>query len=106
VVKLTRIGWCPSPGKRGAGTVTVRIGPVTIGPDKQPAIRRVTQTRRFVVPDCKANGVTLSPPSEPWRLEVTVAPTFRPKDIDPSKSDNRELGAVIVTAGFQPLFGP
>jgi len=106
VVKLTRVGWCPSPGKRGAGTVTVRIGPVTIGPDKQPAIGRVTQTRRFVVPDCKANGDTLSPPHEPWRLEITVSPTFSPREIDPSKSDNRQLGAVIVRAGFQPLFGP
>ena len=106
VVKLTRVGWCPSPGKRGAGVVTVRIGPVAIGPDKQPAIERVTQTRRFVVPDCKAKGAVLSPPNEPWRLEMTVAPTFRPREIDPSKSDNRELGAVIVTAGFQPLFGP
>jgi hypothetical protein len=106
VVKLTRIGWCPSPGRRGTGVATARIGPVTVGPDKQPAIERVTQTRRFLVPDCKANGVTLSPPGEPWRLEVTVAPTFRPREIDPSKSDNRELGAVIVRAGFQPLFGP
>jgi FtsH-binding integral membrane protein len=106
VVELTRIGWCPSPGKRGVGVATVRLGPVTIGPDKQPAIEHATQTRRFVVPDCKAKGVTLGPPNEPWRLEVTVAPTFRPREIDPSKSDNRQLGAVIVKAGFQPLFGP
>jgi hypothetical protein len=105
IVQLTRVGWCPKPGLRQTGKVTVRIGPVGIGPDKQPRIDRVTETRHFDVPDCKAEGVTLTPPDVPWRMEITVAPTFRPKDIDPSESEARELGAVIVKAGFQPLFG-
>ena len=70
VVKLSRIGWCPSPGKRTTGKATVRIGPVGIGPDKQPAITEVTETRTFDVRDCKTTGVTLSPPSGPWRVEV------------------------------------
>ena len=104
-VQLTRIGWCPKPGSRQTGKATVRIGPVGIGPDKQPRIERVTETRRFDVPDCKAAGITLTPPDVPWRMEITVAPTFRPKDIDPRSSESRELGAVIVEAGFQPLFG-
>jgi hypothetical protein len=103
-VQLTRVGWCPRPGLRQTGKVTVRIGPVGIGPDKQPRIERVTETRRFDVPDCRAGGVTLTPPSVPWRMEITVAPTFRPKDIDPSKSESRFLGAVIEEAGFRPLF--
>jgi hypothetical protein len=105
VVKLTRIGWCPKLGLRGTGKTTVTIGPVGIGPDKQPRIERVTETRTFDVPDCKANGTTLSPPNVPWRMEITVAPTFVPKEIDPSKSENRHLGAAIERAGFQPLFG-
>jgi len=105
VVQLSRVGWCPRPGLRQTGKATVRIGPVGIGPDNQPRIERVTETRRFDVQDCKADGVTLTPPDVPWRMEITVAPTFRPKDIDPSKSEARELGAVIVQAGFQPLFG-
>ena len=105
IVQLTRVGWCPKPGLRQTGKVTVRIGPVGIGPDKQPRIDRVTETRHFDVPDCKAEGVTLTPPDVPWRMEITVAPTFRPKDIDPTESEARELGAVIVKAGFQPLFG-
>ena len=104
-VQLTRVGWCPRPGLRQTGKVTVRIGPVGIGPDKQPRIERVTETRRFDVPDCRAGGVTLTPPNVPWRMEITVAPTFRPKDIDPSKSESRFLGAVIEEAGFRPLFG-
>ena len=105
VVKLSRLGWCPRPGLRGTGKATVKIGPVGIGPDKQPRIARVTETRTFDVPDCQANGTVLSPPNVPWRMEITVAPTFSPIEIDPSKSDRRQLGAVISKAGFQPLFG-
>ncbi len=105
-VQLTRIGWCPKPGLRQTGKATVRIGPVGIGPDKQPRIERVTETRHFDVRDCKANGDTLTPPNVPWRMEITVAPTFVPKEIDPSSSEARRLGAVIVEAGFRPLFGP
>jgi hypothetical protein len=105
VVRLTRIGWCPRPSERTTGKVTVRIGPVGIGPDKQPRIERVTESRTFDVPDCKAKGATLSPPKVPWRMEITVAPTFVPAEVDPSSSERRNLGAVIERAGFQPLFG-
>jgi hypothetical protein len=104
VVKLTRIGWCPSPDLRQVAKATVRIGPVGIGPDKQPRIERVTDTQTFEVRDCNANGTTLSPPKEPWRMEITVSPTFVPIEIDPRRSDRRELGAVVSRAGFQPLF--
>ena len=105
IVRLTRIGWCPKPSARGVGKATVRIGPVGIGPDKQPRIEHVTETRRFDVPDCEGNGETLSPPNVPWRMEITVEPTFVPAEIDPSKSERRRFGAVIERAGFQPLFG-
>jgi len=105
VLRLTRLGWCPDPGARTTGKVTVQIGPVGIGPDKQPRIEKVTETRRFDIPDCEANGATLSPPNVPWRMEITVAPTFIPAESDASKSDRRRLGAVVDRAGFQPLFG-
>ena len=104
VVKLSRIGWCPKPSLRGTGTATVRIGPVGIGPDKQPAIARITDTRTFSVKDCQANGVVLNAPNSPWRVEVAIAPTFSPNEIDPSKSDRRQLGGVLDVK-FQPLFG-
>ena len=52
-----------------------------------------------------ANATTISPPNVPWRIEITVSPTFIPKEIDPTKSESRRLRAVIVKAGFQPLFG-
>ena len=105
VVELTRIGWCPDEDKRQVGKATVRIGPVGIGPDNQPRIARVTETQTFDVPDCNANGTTLSPPNVPWRMEITVSPTFSPIEVDPTESDRRKLGAVIVRADFKPLFG-
>jgi hypothetical protein len=105
VVRLTRIGWCPRKDERQVGKATVRIGPVGIGPDKQPRIERVTETQTFDVADCNANGATLSPPNVPWRMEITVAPTFVPREVDPTRSsDNRRLGAAIERADFQPLF--
>lgn len=104
IVKLSRVGWCPSPGRRQRAKVTVRMGPVGIGPDKQPAIERVTETRTFDLPDCQANGGVLSPPGVPWRMEIEVSPTFVPNEVDPSKSDRRRLGAVVAEAGFEPLF--
>jgi hypothetical protein len=109
-VQLSREFLCPRPGLRQTGKATVRIGPVGIGP-QQPRITHVTETRHFNVRDCQANGVTLTPPVArdgspvPWRMEITIAPTVRPKDLDPTESESRYLGAQIVEAGFRPLFG-
>ena len=106
VVQLSRIGWCPRPSKRTTGKVVVRIGPVRVGPDKQPAIARVTARRTFVVHDCTtAPAAIMRPPKVPWRMEIALAPTFSPHAVDPTKSDRRQLGAVVSKIGFQPLFG-
>ncbi len=100
-VNLSRVAWCSggAPGK-----ATVRIGPIGIGPDNQPAISRVTQAQTKTVTQCTATGFRLAAPNGPWRIEVEISPTFSPHDIDPNHSDRRQLGAVF-TAGFQPLFG-
>ena len=100
VVKLSRVGWC---GGDVPGRATVRIGPVTIGPDKQPAIGKVTGTQTKIVHQCITTPFLLAAPSVPWRVEVTIEPTFSPNDLDPSHSDRRQLGAQFF-AGFQPLF--
>jgi hypothetical protein len=99
VVKLSRERWCPhdKPGK-----ATVRIGTVGIGPDKQPAIERVTGTWTTTLHACIADGTTFAPPPGPWRVEVEIAPTFVPRELDPSRHDQRDLGAVFE-ARFQPL---
>ena len=104
VVKLSRVGWCPKPSRRGTGTATVRIGPVGIGPDKQPAIARVTDTTKFLVPDCKANGVLLTRPAFPGASRSSSRRRSPRTHIDPDNSDRRELGGVLDVR-FQPLFG-
>jgi hypothetical protein len=93
VVKLSRLGWCPKP--RGQTRATVRIGTVGIGPDKQPAIARTLDTRRVVVMDCSTTGVAFGTPTEPWRVEVAIAPTVSPHDVSPTSSERRRLGATM-----------
>ena len=98
-VTLSRERWC---GKDKPGKATVRIGSVTIGPDKQPAIARVLQQRSVVLHTCQSRTILFGAPSVPWRVEVTIQPTFSPHTLDPSKSDRRQLGARLE-AGFLPL---
>ena len=58
-VNLSRVAWCSGgpPGK-----ATVRIGPIGIGPDSQPAISEVTQTQTKTVTQCTATGFRLAAP--------------------------------------------
>ena len=53
---------------------------------------------------CTDKGFLLAAPNVPWRVEITVAPTFSPQEIVPSHSDRRQLGASLAEARFQPLF--
>jgi hypothetical protein len=101
-VHLSRYNWCPhdKPGK-----ATVRIGPVAIGEDNQPTITQVTDVQTQVVHACEQVGFALPTPDEPWRIEITIDPTFVPNELDPSRSDRRELGAQ-VNVGFSQLFQP
>ena len=103
VVVLSRVAWC---GGDAPARATVRVGPVTIGPDKQPAIAEVTGTQTKVLHHCTARGFAVAAPSVPWRMEITITPTFSPHDLVPSHSDRRQLGAVVQRPGFQPLFSP
>jgi hypothetical protein len=98
-VNVSRVGAC-----LGAKTakVTARIGPLGIGRDNQPAIARVTEVQEKPLPDCKTNGFLLSPPPGPWRVEVSITPTFIPHELDVNHSDTRRLGATF-TAGFRPF---
>jgi len=100
VVKLSRLGWCPKPPRQTRATV--RIGTVGVGPDKQPAIDRVLDTRRVVVKDCNTTGVALGTPTVPWRVEVAIAPTVIPNEVDPTNSERRRLGATL-SVDLQPF---
>jgi hypothetical protein len=101
IVKLSRLGWCPKPPR--STRATVRIGTVGIGPDKQPAIGSVIDTKRVVIDDCTTTPVTFALPRVPWRLEVAVSPTVVPREVDPSNSESRRLGATF-SVDIVPLF--
>jgi hypothetical protein len=104
VVTLSRVASCPK--TEAPGRVTVKIGPVGVSPDQEPKIARVTAVKRGLVKPCSATGFSLSVPNRPWRMEVSIKPTFVPQEVDPVRfSDRRHLGAVVTRIGFQPLFG-
>jgi len=65
----------------------------------------VTASETKILHHCRAKGFALPVPNVPWRMEITVHPTFSPHTLDPRQSDRRQLGAVVTKIGFQPLFG-
>jgi hypothetical protein len=96
-VRLSRFAayGVPAPPAR----VTLRLGRLVVGPDHEPALGRVTQVRHWVVrtypPDKVKQSATtktfvLPTPRPPFRLEVTVSPTFSLRDY--GGTDARELG--------------
>ncbi|HSL63021.1 MAG TPA: hypothetical protein VK874_00050 [Gaiellaceae bacterium] len=98
-VTVSRAGWT---GKDVPGRVTIRLGTLVLGDDREEAqIGRVTATRRWTVDSGKQRTFSIPTPRPPFRVEVEISPTFVPAQLDPSKSDVRELGAV-VGYGFVP----
>lgn len=87
-VLLSRSGWC---GPDVPGRVTVRIGDIAVK-RHQPAIGRVTATKRGVLHACKGLPF-LIPVRVPFRVEVRISPTFSPAELDERLSDSRQLGA-------------
>jgi uncharacterized membrane protein len=77
------------------GHVTVAIGPIVVGDDNQPHLGKPTEVRRF---DLRSKGqrvLTFRAPGPRFRVEVTVKPTFVPKELSADQSDNRHLGAQV-----------
>jgi hypothetical protein len=92
-VVVSRHAWG---GPDKVGHVTVTIGPIIIGPDKDPHVGRPAVTKRFDIHSKGERIVTLDAPGPRFRVEVTIDPTFRPIDLSPqTTSDNRELGASV-----------
>jgi hypothetical protein len=93
----------PWGGPDVVGHVTVKLGPIVIGDDKQPHVGKPTTVKRF---DLHANGVktlVLPVPGAHFRVEVHVTPTFRPRELSPqTETDNRDLGAKITYTYLPP----
>ena len=99
VVSLDRIAWA---GKDIPGHVTVRLGTLVIGADKQPAIGRVLRTERRTIHSCINPQVLLCStkllfenPNRPFRIEVSITPTFSPHALDPRSSERRNFGVRV-----------
>ncbi len=101
-VALSRTAACFPQLKPAVGTV--KVGPVVVNRFDQPGIGTVTASRVVPVVAGQPNAVLLQVPSVPWRVEVRIAPTFVPRELDPNSPDARQLGA-RVTFEFVPLSG-
>jgi hypothetical protein len=76
--------------------VTVAIGPIVIGDDKQPHVGKPARVYRFDIHSKDERVLMLQAPGPRFRVEVTVDPTFVPRELSPqTTSDNRQLGAVV-----------
>ncbi len=92
-VVVSRAAWG---GPNKTGEVTVAIGPIVIGDDKQPHIGKPTTVERFPIHSKQEVPIVLDAPGPRFRVEVTITPTFVPKELSPqTESDNRELGAKV-----------
>jgi hypothetical protein len=100
VVNLSREAACFP--QLGPVRVSARVGPVAVDKARQPSIGRVTASREGVLDPCKATGLSLRVPAQPWRVEVTVAKTFVPHELDANLGDARSLGA-RVNFGLTPV---
>jgi hypothetical protein len=76
------------------GHVTIRLGTL-VKRDKQPAIGRVTAVRTWAVRAGDSRTFAIATPKPPFRVEVTVSPTFVLAELDPRFSDRRHLGAQV-----------
>ena len=78
------------------GQVTVKLGPIVIGDDKQPHVGKPMTIQRFTLHKNGVKKLVLPAPGLHFRVEVTVTPTFRPRELSPqTESDNRDLGVKV-----------
>jgi hypothetical protein len=93
LVNVTRKGaWG---GKDIAGKVRIEVGTLVIGPDKQPALGVITERDGFTIHSNRGRAFSIPTPRPPFRVRVTIDPTFVPAELDSRLSDRRHLGAKV-----------
>ncbi len=89
-VALSREAWG---GEDVPGTVTIQVGrPVASG--SGAVIGTVTARQSIVLHRLERRVVTLAAPKPPFRVEITISPTFSPSQF--GQADTRQLGAVVT----------
>src|SRR5712691_3001902 len=96
-----RVSWEKWPGPNTA-KVKIYMGTLVIGPDKQPAIGKVTAVRTWRIHATEFRTFLLRAPGPQFRVEVHVAPKFMPAQYDPNSSDRRELGVQVRYTFIEP----
>jgi hypothetical protein len=92
-VTVSRAAWG---GPNKTGHVTVAIGPIVIGEDKQPHLGKPTAVEHFDIHSKEERDLVLKAPGPRFRIEVMITPTFVPADLSPTdQTDKRELGAKV-----------
>jgi hypothetical protein len=89
-------------GSEPPGHVTIRVGPLAVV-NKQPGLAKVTEIRRWVIRGGASRTFYIPVPKPPWRVQVLVAPTFKPALVDPSSSEMRDFGAQVGFGFVQTL---
>ena len=92
-VDLGRAGWG---GTDVPARATIRVGRLAIGPGALPTLGRVTAVRTWTLRALAQKTFRIPTPAPPFRVEVTVSPTFVPGDLDPRSGDRRKLGAQVA----------
>jgi hypothetical protein len=76
--------------------VVISVGTLIIGNDHQPHLGHVTAMRKWTVNEHLKKTFLIAAPSQRFRVEVQIKPTFQPCVLDPvTSSDCRWLGAVV-----------
>ena len=101
VVRVHRSAWG---GKDVPARVTIRVGALRRGRDKQPALGRVTDRCAFTINRLEDRTFLLRTPPPPFHVDVRISRTFVPSELDPRYSDTRRLGAQLEYS-FSPAAG-
>jgi hypothetical protein len=89
-------------GPNKTGHVTIRIGPIVIGDDKQPHVGQATQVKQLDIHSKEEKSVVVNAPGPRFRIEMTITPTFSPQELSPDQSDRRQLGAKVSYVFLPP----
>jgi hypothetical protein len=98
-VTVSRAAWG---GPNKTGHVTVAIGPMVIGDDRQPHLGKPTDVKRFDIHSKEEIPVVLKAPGPRFRVEVTITPTFVPIELSSDQTDRRHLGAKVSYVFLPP----
>ena len=93
-IRISRQDWS---GPFRASKVQITLGGIRIGSDKQPHVALPYTIRRWTIRRNESKTFVLRTPGPRFRVEVSVAPFFRPHDLAPQRTgDSRPLGAEVT----------